>query len=368
MQPPVTAADLQQFVCACNWMRASIPQYNERVSKLTDLLELCMTKAGSRKKSKLTKLLLKDCGWDQVHEKSLANLKVALTEMVPLAHPNEEADVCVFTDASQDHWGAVVTQVVSGELSKPLQDQHHEPLAFLSGSFKDASSRWPIVEKEAFAIVETCKRMEYLLLRERGFHIFTDHRNLQYIFDPHSVNTSIAKYQADKLQRWTMVLQMFKYEIEYISGEDNVWGDLLSRWGSRPLQVVPKKVYRLVSMSTAPLQDQDFEWPTFQEILQVQEEYRRFPDNLFMDLARKCLVTKNNKVWIPEEAMELKIRLCVIAHAGLAGHRGINTTVQALKEVFIWKGMQQEVATFVNVCLHVLLWMESEFPAPLVHL
>jgi hypothetical protein len=83
-----------------------------------------------------------------------------------------------------------------------------------------------------------------------------------------------------------------------------------------------------------------------------------------MDLVRKCLVTKNNKVWIPEEAMELRIRLCVIAHAGLAGHRGINTTVQALKEVFIWKGMQQEVATFVNGCLHCLVVDGKRVPRP----
>jgi len=192
MQLPQTAADLQQFLCACNWMRASIPRYNELVSELTLLMEQCMSKGGSRKKNKLVKLLLKECGWKDVHEEAFARLKGALAEMVPLAHPKEDADVCVYTDASQDHWGAVITQVAQGELSKPREAQEHEPLAFLSGSFKGASSRWPIVEKEAFAIVETCKRMEYLLLRERGFHLYTDHRNLQYIFDPKSINSNIA--------------------------------------------------------------------------------------------------------------------------------------------------------------------------------
>jgi hypothetical protein len=97
-----------------------------------------------------------------------------------------------------------ITQVRPGELSKPREEQEHEPLAFFSGSFKEASSRWLIVEKETFAIVETCKRMEYLLLRERGFHLFTDHRNLQYIFDPKSVNSNIARYQADKQQRMVL--------------------------------------------------------------------------------------------------------------------------------------------------------------------
>jgi hypothetical protein len=112
--------------------------------------------------------------------------------------------------------------------------------------------------------------MEYLLLCERGFHLFTDHRNLQYIFDPHIAESTVPKYRADKLQRWSMVLQIFRYEIEYIRGEDNVWGDLLSRWASRPPEVQTEKVYRLVS--TAPLQDEGFQSPTFEEIAQVKKK------------------------------------------------------------------------------------------------
>ena len=362
MPTPQTAADLQQFLCACNWMRASIPRYSELVSELSLLLENCMAKGGSRKKNKLVRLLLKDCGWSEAHEQVFARLKGALMDMVPLAHPREDADVCVYTDASQDHWGAVITQVVPNELSKPREAQEHEPLAFLSGAFKGASSRWPIVEKEAFAIVETCKRMEYLLLRERGFHLFTDHRNLQYIFDPKTVNSNIARYQADKLQRWSMVLQMFRYEIEYISGEENVWGDLLSRWGSPNAEAQKKTVYRLVSV--APLKDEDFKWPSFQEIAEVQKQHLVKTDGFIQDPETKCWKTKSGKVWLPEEAVDLKQRLCVVAHAGLAGHRGINTTVTALQADFAWKYMQQDVTAFINGCLHCLVVNGERVPRP----
>jgi len=54
---------------------------------------------------------------------------------------------------------------------------------------------------------------------------------------------------------------MFRYEIEYISGEENVWGDLLSRWGSPNAETKKKNLYRLVSVS--PLKDEDFKWPSF---------------------------------------------------------------------------------------------------------
>ncbi|KAH9088946.1 hypothetical protein LEN26_019336 [Aphanomyces euteiches] len=139
-------------------------------------------------------------------------------------------EVCVFTDASDKFWGAVATQIPSEDLSLPLEDQRHEPLAFLSGTFTGASQRWPIVEKEAYAVVESCKRLDYLVVRPGGFRLFTDHRNLVYMFNPRGSNSGVAKYQADKLQRWALVMSTFPYTIECLPGDTNVWGDLLSRW------------------------------------------------------------------------------------------------------------------------------------------
>ena len=78
MPTPQTAADLQQFLCACNWMRASIPKYNEVVNDLSTLMETCMAKCGSRKKTKLTKLSLKDSGWGDIHDMAYRRLKDAL--------------------------------------------------------------------------------------------------------------------------------------------------------------------------------------------------------------------------------------------------------------------------------------------------
>ena len=42
-------------------------------------------------------------------------------------------------------------------------DRSLEPLAFLSGSFKGSQLRWATVDKEGFAIVNTFRRLEYLL-------------------------------------------------------------------------------------------------------------------------------------------------------------------------------------------------------------
>lgn len=372
MAAPITGGDLQQFLCAVNWMRGSIPNFTTIASPLMMLLETAAKAAKSRKKAALRRVVLMDIGWNEDHQRSLENLKEALVRMVPLAHPQDEAIVCVFTDASEDHWGAVVTQLSADDDEQPLEKQSHQPLAFLSGSFTGAASRWPTIEKEAFAIVETCKRLEYLLLRPNGFRLFTDHRNLTYIFDPLSTNANMARYQVDKLQRWAMTLTMFKYTIKHITGEANVWGDLLSRWGATAAKVGSVKVRQVAVVDqVSPLQSKDFEWPSAEEIAAAQQASiasRAQDDSLpdvSLDMKQKMYVNGRGQVWIPDEDHSLQRRLCIIAHAGIGGHRGVQATTKMLEQEFTWTTLRMDVQAFVQDCIHCLSIHGEMIPRPL---
>jgi RNase H-like domain found in reverse transcriptase len=168
MQPPTTAGELQQLLCALNWMRQSIPQYSELTAGFSAVLEAAMKAAGSRKKNRLSRVLLAAVGWGEKQLEELATVRQAL---IPLAHPDPTAELCLYTDASQDYWGAIATQLEPGEAQLPLEQQNHRPLTFLSGRFVGASSRWPTIEKEAFAIVEATRRLEYLLLQAGWFSV-----------------------------------------------------------------------------------------------------------------------------------------------------------------------------------------------------
>ncbi|OWZ00771.1 hypothetical protein PHMEG_00027966, partial [Phytophthora megakarya] len=75
------------------------------------------------------------------------------------------------------HFGAVVTQIPPADVGLPVHERRHQSLAFLSSSFVRSMSPWSTIDKEAFAILISCKRLMYLLLWSRGFRIFTDHRN-----------------------------------------------------------------------------------------------------------------------------------------------------------------------------------------------
>ena len=61
-------------------------------------------------------------------------------------------------------------------------------------------------------------------------HIYTDHRNLSYIFYPEAWVSSVAKTTAQRLDQWKVVLGLYDYTIVHIAGDRNCWGDLLSRW------------------------------------------------------------------------------------------------------------------------------------------
>lgn len=197
--------------------------------------------------------------WGQSEDDCIKRCKEALGNALQLAHRGPTKRLYVYTNASGAHWGAAITQVYRDHLARPSGKQEHEPLMMLSGTFSGSAQRWAIVEKEAYAIIETCRRADYLLHQPDGFALFTDHRNLRYISDPHGVLNAVPRYTADKLHRWSLLLMAYSYEIHDITGADNVWADLLSRWGSSFATVC---AISRVPMPLSPQLDSAFVWPT----------------------------------------------------------------------------------------------------------
>ncbi|KMS64846.1 hypothetical protein BVRB_042070, partial [Beta vulgaris subsp. vulgaris] len=149
-------------------------------------------------------------GFSEKHACCFEDCKDVIAKAVTLAHPKDDTMFCLFVDASKDHWGIMLTQTDPEMLKKrDIADQGHEPLAFLSGTFRGAQQRWAIIEKEAFPIMEATIRLKHFLLRDKGFTIFTDHRNLVYIFDPERRAVNEAKHTSDRLERWTWRLSPF---------------------------------------------------------------------------------------------------------------------------------------------------------------
>ena len=362
MPIPKTAADLQQYLCAANWIRSAIPEFSKTFGPLQKILKKSIETAASSKKSKLAAIALQSVGWCPDHEVAFSASKKSISASVKLSIPRADAEVCVFTDASKDCWSIMLTQIPADQVSRAPKEQNHEPLAFLSGEFKGAQTRWAIVDKEFYPIVVAVTRLRHFLVRRQGFRIFTDHRNLVYILDPSGRN--VSKNVDDRLERWAMKLSGLFYIIEHISGEDNVWADMLTRWASKP--AVKSLRVKVPKALVTPLLNESFVWPTLEEVANIQASHCKEKHLLSLSRGKHdLLATASAAVWIPfGESGQLRLRVMIIAHCASAGHRGIQATTKTISQRFYWDGMREDVKNFCLNCLHCLRYKATIVPRP----
>nr|CCA16747.1 PREDICTED: polyproteinlike putative [Albugo laibachii Nc14] len=263
MEIPKTAAEPQNVLCAVNWMRNNIPNYTTLVKDLHEVLEAGGMSTDGKKS-------IIENGTNGTSERSLGRMR-------------------------------------------PIRMHHMitRELYVYCGSFRGSMLRWATIEKEAYAIAETCKRLEYLLVSAEGFHIFTEHRNLQSIFDPRSIDNAMARYRADKLQRWAMVLQKKSLDIP---------------WSMWPVQ-----------KTSGVDETRDIQ----------QKEIRTHEDPKFV-------MDKQRLLWTDERG----------PHAGPSVHRGGNTTFDILSKYVTWTTIKNDVKNFVNKSLHCLVANGQRSPQP----
>jgi RNase H-like domain found in reverse transcriptase/Integrase zinc binding domain/Integrase core domain len=260
-------------------------------------------------------------------------------------HPKKDWDVILMTDASEHAWGAILVQVQEYNSKINIGEQQPEPLSFLSGVFKKAQKNWSTPEKEAFALVESVEKLRHFLVRPQGFVILTDHRNLIFMYKLDSVKR--LNVQA-KIDRWGMKLDGYRYKIEHVAGVNNLWSDLLSRWGAAASTTT--KICRLTRHRrhvaqpiVAPVHEISF--PTIDEFRNLQKSASPSArDIVFEDGVYK----RRGKIWIPPEA---RVLIMTIAHYGIAGHYGVESTMQKLREVVNWQHMLTDVKQFIMDCI-----------------
>jgi hypothetical protein len=124
--------------------------------------------------------------------------------------------ICVLTDASDRFYAGLATKIHEEQLDIPMEEQDHQPLAFLSGDFKGAQQRGTVSEKECFAIVDTATNVDDLLPGHDKFLILSDHPNLTHISNPLSPDPTLACYVEHNLQRWALKMSVSSYRMEHV--------------------------------------------------------------------------------------------------------------------------------------------------------
>ena len=130
----------------------------------------------------------------------------------------------------------------------------------------------------------------------------------------------------------------------HISGAENEWADLLSRWAASTTYTIRRLVVIPPLSSTA---NDDFVWPSPDEIRLIQETHK--PSKMdVLSLDNGLWKLKSGQVWIPDDESDLQLRLFVIAHTCAAGHRVICPTTSALLRNIHWSTIISYVKLFVR--------------------
>lgn len=352
LRRPETAADLMKFLFAANWIRTSLPEYAKVVAPLQDKLDQVL------KGTKRTKIVArgKKLNWTYADDKAFEHAKSLIAQAVETSHPDPDAELVLMTDASDKAWSIVLAQIRNFDTSKPVTEQVLEPLYFLSGVFRGSARNWAINEKEAYPIIESLERLRHLLLRPKGFRLLCDHRNLVFLF---SEQPGLKLPTRAKLMRWAFELQSYRYTIEHIEGEKNVWADILSRWTvpevkafrtvrrkrrrpKRPRESIENPIIRPMP---------EFRWPTMDDIQLSQMNHGPPEEEGWVKVAAVYQKVDSDQVWIPKNDKALQVRLLTAAHFGLGRHRGSDSTRRILESKCYWEDQDQNVNHFVRNCL-----------------
>lgn len=109
----------------------------------------------------------------------------------------------------------------------------------------------------------------------------------------------------------------------------------------------------------------DIVWPNMATIRVSQRKHKTKPPGLdWCDATSQW--TMKQRTWIPEEDLELQLKILVISHGGTIGHRGTDATQSIVKESFWWPTIDKDVKEMVRGCLHCIITRQGDVvPRPL---
>ena len=199
MPPPKTVKECQAFMGTTGYYRKFVPRFSDIARPI-----VALTRADT------------PFEWTTECQKSFELLKEYLIKAPILRFPDPNLPYVLFTDASKEAWGAVLTQPHKGEDEKEVL----HPIHYVSGLFKGSQRNWPALTKEAFAIYAAVRKLSFYLV-EADITLRTDHKPLRKFLMKETMNNIV--------NNWAIELQQYNIRLEFIEGRKNTLADTLSR-------------------------------------------------------------------------------------------------------------------------------------------
>ena len=317
-------------------------------------------------------------------------LKEALCGEPVLKYADTSKPYTLYTDASKYGWAGILTQPHATTVDGKSTTTDH-PVAFVSGLFRGSQLNWAALMKEAFAIYMSIKKLNRFYLTDAQILLRSDHKPLEKFLLKNTLNS--------KVNNWAMELEAFNIQFDYIKGSNNILADTLSHlisidpdtpttpeepgyeFGYAIFEEFPKVTTHIYEVNEVvvgtnteifkndpelqkPLQS--IENPIAPQKLQVLQQQ----DTNIEILKRKLQNNRLDKEYYSLDENELFTRKVIdgghefraiylpsvlifqvlqTAHDDL-GHNGFPRTYAAIKRVFFWKGMKEDIRKHCKTC------------------
>lgn len=300
----------------------------------------------SQETALLRRLLSKNIEWvwSEQEEQCFNRLKSLVTSTPVLSFFDNEKPTTLFVDASPYGLGAVV-----------MQNDH--PVEYASVSLTDTQQRYNHIEKELLALVFGCERFHHYLFG-RKFIIKTDHRPLLGLLKKPLDDLS------PRIQRLTVRLLRYNFELSYVPGKQQVVADALSR--DPASEKIPTdylnerlRVHSVVVTSRENEQrlinaidkDSDLQklkyyalngWPCHKS--SVPPETRKYWS------IRNDIYVHNNVLFYGKRLMipvSLQSEILSLMHKA---HQGVVSCKKIAQEAFYWPGIMKDIETLILSC------------------
>ncbi|GJR87004.1 reverse transcriptase domain-containing protein [Tanacetum coccineum] len=166
----------------------------------------------------------------------------AAFEMLILISPDWDLPFELMCDASDFAIGVVLGQ---------RHEKHFRLIHYASKTMNEAESHYTTTEKEMLAVVYAFEKFRSYLILNKSI-VYTDHSALKFLF--------AKKDSKERLLRWVLLLQEFKFKVIDTKGAENLTVDHLSRL-ENPYESVldPKEVNEKFPLPVSLLFG-DFSW------------------------------------------------------------------------------------------------------------
>ena len=197
---PRTKKEIRSFMGLVGYYSKFVPNLAAIAAPLTDLTK-------SSKPNKVE--------WGEPQDRAFLTLKSRLASGPILRLPDFDKPFILRTDASDVGIAAVLMQEWDGV---------KHPISFASRKLQPREIAYSTIEKECLALVWAVEKFQ-MYLYGAEFVLETDHHPLAHIMK--------AKMKNNRVMRWALCLQPFRFVVKAIKGSENYGADFLSRCGSQ---------------------------------------------------------------------------------------------------------------------------------------